>query len=87
MNQICSKAYGGLLALLLVAILSFAPVAHAQQSASNKQEAVQIAVLQSGGNGKVLGVELEKQDNGSAVFSVKILNNGRVRVFRIPQGR
>lgn len=87
MNLICANPYRGLLALLLAALLHWAPAALAQQSAPDKQEAVQIAVRQSGGSGKVLSVDLEKQDNGGAVFAVKILNNGRVRVFRIPKSR
>lgn len=54
-------------------------------AASNQQQAVQIAMDRNGGNGKVLSVSTVTNRDGSIVFAVKILSNGRVRVFRIPK--
>ncbi len=53
--------------------------------AANRQQAIDIAVQQNGGNGKVLGVQTMTDASGQTVFAVKILSNGRVRVFRIRQ--
>lgn len=54
-------------------------------NAANRQQAIDIAVQQNGGSGKVLGVQTMKDANGKTVYAVKILSNGRVRVFRIRQ--
>lgn len=54
-------------------------------AASNQQQAVQIAMDKNGGNGKVLSVSTVTNRDGSVMFAVKILSNGRVRVFRIPK--
>lgn len=73
--------------ILLVALLLFIGAAtplHAA-SASSAQQAAQVALKQSGGSGKVLGVSTEVDSNGRKVFAVKVLSNGRVRVVRIPQ--
>ncbi len=53
--------------------------------AANRQQAIEIAVQQNGGNGKVLGVQTMTNARGQTVYAVKILSNGRVRVFRIRQ--
>jgi hypothetical protein len=55
----------------------------AAADASNRQQAIDMALQQNGGDGKVLGVQTEKSSNGQTVFAVKVLSNGRVRVFRI----
>jgi len=55
--------------------------------ASNRQQAIDMAMRQNGGEGKVLGVQTISAKNGQSFFAVKILSNGRVRVFRIPQAR
>ena len=71
---------------LTVAIASavFSTVGSAADAA-NRQQAIDLAVRQNGGNGKVLGVQTMTDANGQTVFAVKILSNGRVRVFRIKQ--
>ena len=53
--------------------------------AANRQQAIDIAMQQNGGTGKVLGVQTMKDASGQTVYAVKILSNGRVRVFRIRQ--
>lgn len=62
----------------------FSTPGHAADAA-NRQQAIDIALRQSGGNGKVLGVETMTDASGQTVFAVKVLSNGRVRVFRIRQ--
>jgi len=49
----------------------------------SREQAISRALQQSGGNGKVLGVRTTKNADGTTVYSVKILTNGRVRVFQI----
>lgn len=53
--------------------------------ARNRQQAIDIAMRQNGAQGKVLGVQTIRSDNGQTFFAVKILSNGRVRVHRIRQ--
>ncbi len=53
--------------------------------AANRQQAIDIAMQQNGGTGKVLGVQTLTDARGQTVYAVKILSNGRVRVFRIRQ--
>jgi len=69
-----------------MAITLFTAAAPTQAAgASSAQQAAQIALKQSGGGGKVLGVSTETDSKGRQIFAVKILSNGRVRVVRIPQ--
>ena len=77
-----------LAACLTVAITSavFSTPGNAADAA-NRQQAMDIAVQQNGGNGKVLGVQTMTDANGNTVYAVKILSNGRVRVFRIRQAK
>ncbi|MFK8080211.1 MAG: hypothetical protein AB8B97_08005 [Granulosicoccus sp.] len=71
---------------MVVALILFTAVAPTYAAgASNAQQAAQVALKQSGGGGKVLGVSTETDGQGRRVFAVKILSNGRVRVVRIPQ--
>lgn len=75
------------LILLVMLVLSFASnTAHATDAA-NRQQAIEIALQQSGANGKVLGVKTEKNKNGQTVYAVKVLSEGRVRVIRVRQSR
>ncbi len=53
--------------------------------ASNEKQAASQALKENGGSGEVLGVSKEKNSRGKSVFAVKIIENGRVRVIRIPQ--
>ena len=71
---------------LLLVILSSLLAAPAQAAgAANRQQAIEIARQQNGGDGKVLGVQSMTDTNGQTIYAVKILSNGRVRVFRIRQ--
>ena len=78
------------LAVLLVtlssAALTMLPVTAYAQSAQSEQQAAQVALQRSGGQGKVLGVTTESDASGKRVFAVKILSDGRVTVVRIPEG-
>ncbi|MFK7993692.1 MAG: hypothetical protein AB8B87_06125 [Granulosicoccus sp.] len=73
------------IALIMALVLCGGTTSADAAGASNAQQAAQIALQQSGGSGKVLGVNTETDSNGRRVFAVKILSNGRVRVVRIPQ--
>lgn len=73
-------------ACLAVAIAStMLSTAASAADAANRQQAMDIAVQQNGGTGKVLGVQTMTDAKGQTVYAVKILSNGRVRVFRIRQ--
>lgn len=66
-------------------MLSSMSVSAQSSTASNQQQAAQIALQQAGG-GKVLGVSTETDASGRRVFAVKVLSSdGRVRVVRIAQ--
>jgi len=71
--------------LVLTLALYSAPATAAD--ASNRQQAIEIALQQNGGEGKVLGVSTMSDQNGGTVFAVKVLSNGRVRVFRIKKAQ
>ena len=76
------------LLLLCVCLLSATAGSIAQAAdARNRQQAIDMAMRQNGGQGKVLGVQVIRAENGKSFFAVKILSNGRVRVHRIPQSR
>lgn len=49
-----------------------------------RAQAVQIAKSRSG-NGRVLSVNKRVDKNGDSVFAVKIIVNGRVKVYAIPE--
>jgi len=51
--------------------------------AIDREQAIEIAKQQNGGNGKVLGVETTTDSAGNTQYAVKLLSNGRVRVFTI----
>ena len=70
---------------ILAVYLYSAPLSAAD--ASSRQHAIEIALEQNGGEGKVLGVTTENDQDGSTVFAVKIIANGRVRVFRIKKAK
>lgn len=53
------------------------------QNAVNREQAIKIAKGQNGGDGKVLGVTTTTDSAGNTQFAVKIISNGRVRVFTI----
>lgn len=51
--------------------------------AIDRTHAIEIAKEQNGGVGKVLGVTTSTDSAGNTRFAVKLLSNGRVRVFTI----
>jgi hypothetical protein len=53
------------------------------EDAINREHAIKIAKGQNGGAGKVLGVATKTDSEGNTQFAVKIISNGRVRVFTI----
>lgn len=55
--------------------------------AANREQAIELALQQNGGSGKVLGVRTVTDNNGRTVYAVKVLSDGRVRVIRIEQSR
>ena len=72
------------LAAVLSVSIMFSSTVHAQ-SASTPTAAIAQAMKQNGQSGKVIGVREKGGDNGSGYFEVKILTNGKVRVFKIPK--
>lgn len=75
-----------LLTLVVAALLLLAPLKETLAAgASNRQQAIQIAKQQSGGTSKVLSVDTVTRSDGTVEFAVKILSDGRIRVFRIPK--
>lgn len=71
---------------LIVAAMLLTPVDGAfAAGATSQQQAVQIALQQNGGAGKVLSVDTVTRSDGTVEFAVKVLSNGRIRVFRIPK--
>lgn len=71
-----------LLLILGVMVLGSAAPAFAQ-SASSREQAITIAQQQTGGGGRVLAVREGTTPDGQRYYTVKIINNGRVRVIRI----
>jgi hypothetical protein len=73
----------GLLSLCsLLAIYS--PPAQAAD-VSSRQQAIDMALQQDGRTGKILGVQTSRDSDGQLVYAVKVLSNGRVRVYRYRQ--
>lgn len=83
--RFCGPVAALVLSLCLLAGMASSTASAAD--AANRQQAIDMAVRQNGGDGKVLGVQTIQSDNGQTVFAVKILSNGRVRVFHIRQAR
>ncbi len=67
-------------ALLLAGLLLCAPT-FADESDFTKQDAAKQAQKENGG-GRVLGVKQTTKD-GSIMFEVKLITNGKIRVLRI----
>jgi len=72
--------------IMLIFILSagVATTAIADGAQRSRAQAVQIAKSRSG-NGRVLSVNKRIDKNGNSVFAVKIIVNGRVKVYAIPE--
>ena len=69
--------------LTLGAALVAVPVQTAHAQAASRSQAIEQAMSRAGGRGQVLSVR-EVREGGSSYFDVKILTDGRVRVYRIP---
>ena len=72
--------------LALVLALGAAPVREAHAQAASRSQAIEQAVSRAGGRGQVLSVR-EVSEGGASYFEVKILTDGRVRVYRIRAAR
>ena|GEM_PF-2550920 len=72
----------GVLLLIGSVLLTVVPTSVAADAGS-RGEAIEQALAQSGGAGKVLGVSEQRGDDGRVTYLVKVLTNGRVRVVRI----
>ncbi len=51
--------------------------------AIDREHAIEIAKGLNGGIGKVLGVATTQDASGNTLYAVKLIANGRVRVFKI----
>ncbi len=71
--------------VLCLATASFtSTVVQADNHQRTRADAVEMAKKQSGG-GRVLSVNKRVNKNGVSVYAVKIITDGRVKVFRIPE--
>lgn len=75
-----------LLSICIVSGLLLMPQAMAND-ATDRSHAIQIAKEQNGGGGTVLGVTVSTDSAGVTRYAVKLLSNGRVRVFSIKKAR
>lgn len=71
--------------VLLLLCLAVPGLQSAQADASNRQAAIAEALDKAGGSSKVIGVREETNKDGRVIFAVKVLSEGRVRVYRIPK--
>ena len=75
-----------LTAVCLFIALSLPPIAsQASNGASNRKEAISQALARSDSEARVLGVKRIKKNDGSVIFAVKVISNGRVKVINIPK--
>ena len=77
-----SRLRAGAFAIALAVIGIAAAPSPVAADAGSRGEAIEQALARSGGRGKVLGVREERDANG-VVYAVKVLTDGRVRVYRI----
>lgn len=68
-----------IVAIFAIAILSLQTVS---AEGFTRKDAIREAQNINGG-GKVLGVR-ESKKNGKSVYSIKLINNGKVRVIKVP---
>ena len=68
--------------MIAVTTLAYPATVHAAD-AIDREHAIEIAKDRNGGDGKVLGVSTVQDASGNTQYAVKLLSNGRVRVFRI----
>ncbi len=75
----------GLLPMLVLSMhlsLGYTANAFADSHQRTRAEAIEIAKSRSG-DGRLLGVKKKTDKNGDSVFAVKIISNGRVKVYAI----
>ncbi len=75
----------GLLPMLVLSMLlslGHPTQAFADSHQRTRAEAIEIAKSRSA-DGRVLGVKKKTDKNGNSVFAVKIISNGRVKVYAI----
>ena len=70
------------LQILLIALLLILGPSAVQAQVESKAAAIESAMEKNGPGGKVIGVK-EKSSDGSDWFEVKILTNGKVRIYKI----
>jgi len=68
---------------VLLILLCGSVKVHANSDAESKAAAIASALEQNGPGGKVIGVKKKSDDDGSSWFEVKILTDGKVRIFKI----
>ena len=73
-------------AVTLTLCIAFTPLqtVTAQGSDEQRRAAIASAMSQAGGQGKVLSVKPQEISSGKPGFRVRILTNGRVRLFDVP---
>jgi len=76
-----SSATAALAGLCLLCALVSGPSVAADNI--SREQAIAIALERNGGAGKVLGVRKVQSKNGQQVYAVKVLTNGRVKVYRV----
>ena len=79
--RLCSISKTALGILCLLLLLSLMP-AHGAGSLTREQ-AIATALQRNGGQGKVLAVRKTENSNGQTIYAVKVLTNGRVKVYHV----
>jgi len=72
-----------LLAVVIVLGSSINTKAMADGEPRTRVQAIDIAKQRSGGDGRVLSVQKKVNKNGVSVFAVKIISNGRVKIYSV----
>lgn len=86
-NKLCRTSTNALVIIAIAFALGNAGIAHADGHKRSRAEAVEIAKQRSGGSGdsRVLSVKKRTNDKGVTVFAVKIITNGRVKVYTVQE--
>lgn len=82
MRSRINQSLSGML-LVLIFSLPLSTLLHAQTAVDSKAAAVDAAKLENGADGKVIGVKEKSGGNGKVWFEVKILTDGKVRIYKI----
>lgn len=53
------------------------------QGAASAEAAISIALERNGGEGKVLSVKERSTDGGGSYYMIKVLQDGKVRIFKV----